>query len=547
MNKQTKIFHSFKTSISDIQLPEAFTYPFCYTPHPLSILAANEVQEYLAKQTEWKVELSKGKMFGVLIVSTPQKEIGYLAAFSGILAGKNIHPFFVPPVYDLLNPSGFFKIEEEKISAINHQIEKLEKEEKRISLKEAVKRTKENAAIELDAAKQNLKVQKAYRDKLRKEQNLTSEEKEKLIHDSQYQKASYKRLTHHWEEAITQAEKASQPYEDVIDRLKEERKEKSAALQQKLFAQFQFLNYKGEKRDLCSIFADTVQRIPPAGAGECAAPKLLQFAYLHHYMPLAMAEFWWGNSPKSEIRKHGHFYPSCTGKCLPILSHMLQGLKVEPNPLHNQHTDTPLKIIYEDDYLIIVNKPSGMLSVPGKGHDISVYSLMKAKYPQAEEPLMVHRLDQSTSGLLIITKKKIVNQALQALFSTQKVEKRYIAILKGIVKPNEGKIELPLSPDYIHRPQQKVDYEHGKTAITLFKVLQRNAQREETRIAFYPLTGRTHQLRIHAAHPEGLDCPIKGDELYGEKDKRLYLHAEYLKFEHPIFHRTMEFTVQPTF
>ena len=123
------MLHHFHTPVADIPLPERFTFPFCYTPHPLCVAAAKEVQAYLGLQEAWKEELAQGKMFGVLVVRTQEGETGYLAAFSGILAGSNVHPFFVPPVYDLLQPQGFFKIEEEQISQINTRISLLEEDE----------------------------------------------------------------------------------------------------------------------------------------------------------------------------------------------------------------------------------------------------------------------------------------------------------------------------------------------------------------------------------------------------------------------------------
>jgi len=542
------MLHRFTTSITDIPLPERFTYPFCYTPHPLCILAAKEVQSYLTRQTAWKDELRQGKMFGVLIVQTEHGETGYLAAFSGILAGKNLHPFFVPPVYDLLQPQGFFKIEEENISSINRNIRQLENDKAYAALSAELARTIQSAENILATAKAQLKEAKTAREQRRKEKELNAQEEAELIRESQFQKAEYKRLERSWKARITTLQTQTEDWERRISALKSERKTRSAALQQKLFEQFGMLNYRGEVKNLCEIFGQTVHKTPPAGAGECAAPKLLQQAYLHGWKPIAMAEFWWGDSPKTEIRHHGHYYPACKGKCEPILQHMLQGLQVEENPMlkRMQVPSKNLEIVYEDPWLSVINKPAGMLSVPGKEDAVSVYSLMREQYPEADGPLTVHRLDMATSGLMLIAKTKRVHQNLQAQFKNRLVRKRYVALLEGIVPKDKDTVDLPLCLNPLDRPRQMVHTEHGKPAITDYQVLER-LDGKRTRIAFYPRTGRTHQLRIHAAHPLGLHCPIIGDELYGEKADRLYLHAEYLEFTHPITGETVRITKEAEF
>ena len=527
------MIHFFTKSIAHIKLPDKFTYPFHYTPHPLCVMAAAEVQAYLSAQTRWQEELQQGKMFGVLIVRTQDGETGYLAAFSGILAGKNLHPFFVPPVYDLLQPQGFFKIEEEQISAINLRIKELQEDKHYQHLVLQLKGKAEQCRQELAAAKAEFKTAKEAREARRRTAEPDEAEQAAMIRESQFQKAELKRLERSWKERIAGLQQETDTFTHRIESLKAERKSRSAALQQKLFEQFRMLNARGEVKDLCTLFEQTVQKTPPAGAGECAAPKLLQYAYLHQLTPIAMAEFWWGNSPKTEIRHHGYYYPACKGKCEPILGHMLQGLEVEDNPLwEDLHSETPLEVVYEDDHLLVVNKPAGMLSVPGKGEVDSVYSRIRTLYPEAEGPLVVHRLDMATSGLLLIAKTKEVHQNLQAQFKNRTIKKRYIALLDGKVQQEKGSIDLPLCPNPLDRPRQVVDHKHGKTAITHYQVLRQTDTR--TLIAFYPLTGRTHQLRVHAAHTEGLHCPILGDELYGRKADRLYLHAECLEFVHPV-------------
>ena len=541
------MLHRFTTSISDIPLPERFTYPFCYTPHPLCVMAAEEVQNYLSKQSDWQEELSQGKMFGVLIVQTEDGSIGYLTAFSGILAGKNIHPYFVPPVYDLLQPQGFFKIEEENISAINRRIHRLEEDKKYIDLRSNLTQTTQSAQDALSIAKTQLKEAKDKRELLRKTGQLNAKEEAELIRESQFQKAEYKRLERSWKDKIASLQVEAGNWEKQIQELKAERKVRSAALQQQLFEQFRMLNYRGEVKTLRDIFEQTVHKTPPAGAGECAAPKLLQQAYLHHWKPIAMAEFWWGNSPKNEVRHHGYYYPACKGKCEPILRHMLQGLEVEANPMQQEaeRGNEKLNIVYEDQWLLIINKPAGMLSVPGKERQTSIYDLAREAYPEAEGPMIVHRLDMATSGLLIIAKDKKTHQHLQAQFKNRSIRKKYIALLDGIVPEDEGTIELSLCPNPLDRPRQMVDTQYGKPAITYYQVLERTDK--YTRIAFYPHTGRTHQLRVHAAHPSGLHCSIIGDELYGKKDKRLYLHAESIEFTHPVNGQSMCITEKADF
>ena len=552
------MIHFFKKPVSHLALPEKFTYPFHYTPHPLCVLAAEEVKEYIASRKEWQEELASGKMFGVLIVQTDngitnneENQIGYLAAFSGNLGGKNLHPYFVPPVYDLLQPEGFFKIEEEQISAINIRIRELENSSSYLGSKEKWKIETEQAKAVLNQAKAELKMAKEAREIRRQSSpELSEEEQASLIRESQYQKAEYKRLEKEWKKRLEELETEVRHFDIEIERLKTERKERSAALQRKLFEQFRMLNAQGEVKDLYTIFEQTVQKVPPAGAGECALPKLLQYAYLHQLKPLAMAEFWWGDSPKNEIRHHGYYYPSCKGKCEPILQHMLQGLEIDENPLLNPvHEEEELEIVFEDEWLLVVNKPAGMLSVPGKAEDRdSVYHRLKKKYPEATGPMIVHRLDMATSGLLLVAKTKKVHQDLQAQFANRSIKKRYVAVLDGIVlSERTGRIELPLCLNPLDRPRQIVSKEYGKEAITEYKIISEsekiidesersiNEPRKYTRIVFYPLTGRTHQLRVHAAHPEGLGCPILGDELYGKKADRLYLHAEYIEFRHPIY------------
>lgn len=537
--------HFFPFPIDSIALPTQFTYPFHYTPHTLTELAAKEVQIYLQSRKDWAEELQEGKMFGVLIVRTPEKRIGYLAAFSGNLAGSNHHSFFVPPVYDMLQPDGFFRQEEKNISAINLQIKKTENSSLYLEMKNELNAAKQYAAAAIAQYKEALKKAKSERDERRKS-GISPEEETLLIRESQHQKASFKRKEKELQNFIKEKQDKVRQIEETICLLKQERKKRSAALQEKLFGQFRMLNAKGERKDLCELFKSTPQGFPPSGAGECALPKLLQYAYSSDLTPLAMGEFWWGMSPKDEIRHHGHFYPSCKGKCEPILRHMLIGLDIENNPLEdNIHQHTPLDILYEDDSLLVVNKPAGMLSVPGKNDLDSIFQRLRILYPHATGPIIVHRLDMATSGLLLAAKTKEVHQKLQALFEERKIKKRYTALLEGELSFAHGTISLPLCLNPLDRPRQMVDFTHGKEAVTYYETM--GYENGKTRVYFYPLTGRTHQLRVHAAHSQGLNHPIVGDELYGWKSDRLYLHAAELEFLHPVTQKIIHITKEADF
>lgn len=535
------MIHFFKQNIEGISLPEKFTFPFHYTPHPLIRIAAGEVRSYLSTRLDWQDEIGKGKMFGVLIVKTSDGSIGYLAAFSGNLAGSNMHDFFVPPVYDLLNPDGYFRKEESEISALNRRISEISGSGSYLMTKKELEEAKLQASSSLASAKEELKRGKKERDEKRANSNLSPEELDAMIRESQFQKAEYKRLENSWKERLNEVEQKVKAFDTEILQLKQERKTRSAALQLWLFKQFDMLNAKGEHKDLCEIFKDTPQGLPPAGAGECALPKLLQYAYLYGLQPLAMGEFWCGMSPKDEIRHDGYFYPSCKGKCEPILKHMLIGLDVEPNPLaEDLFKDTPLKILYEDEWIVAVEKPSGMLSVPGKNDLDSVQQRLRLMYPDATGPLVVHRLDMATSGILLAAKDKDVHARLQSQFETRSISKEYIAILDGVPSQDFGIIDLPICLNPLDRPRQMVDFENGKSAITEYKVeCIKNGQ---AKVVFKPYTGRTHQLRVHSAHVSGLGCPISGDELYGNPDSapRLCLHAARLVFRHPVSDKEIE-------
>ncbi|VXB99878.1 RNA pseudouridine synthase [Flavobacterium sp. 9AF] len=537
-------FQPFKTNISGISLPAKFTFPFYYEPHELSILAAKELQEYLTSQTDFEhnfglqedqTGLVIGKMFGVLVCQDKAGNLGYLWAFSGKLAENNHLNYFVPPVFDMLQQDGFFKKEEEVLNAINREIESLKKDNNYLFAKEHWATTQKKATEDLQNQKERIKDLKMARDIKRQNfaTNATPTEIEAFEHElseeSKKESILLKKMTKYWNYQLEDAKKEMQVFSDKITELKELRKQKSGELQQQLFDQYAFLNQNKKLKSIGAIFDNN----PPAGSGECAAPKLLQYAFENDLTPIAMAEFWWGQSPKSEVRKHQQFYPACRSKCEPILEHMLEGIVMDDNPfLENPAEGKEIEVVFEDTYLAVINKPAEFLSVPGKNVKDSVYQRVKELYPEATGPLIVHRLDMSTSGLLLIAKSEAVYKELQSQFIKRTVQKRYVALLDGIVATDEGYIDLPLRVDLDNRPNQLVCYEHGKPAQTKYKVIER--KEGKTRIHFFPISGRTHQLRVHASHRLGLNCPIIGDDLYGTKSNRLHLHAEEITFWHPI-------------
>jgi tRNA pseudouridine32 synthase/23S rRNA pseudouridine746 synthase len=553
-------FLRFQSDIRSISLPEKFTFPFYYSPHPLGIIASKELQEYLKTQTDFvhnfgfdenDPTLPIGKMFGVLVVENEQKELGYLAGFSGKLADENHHKLFVPPVFDILEKGGFFRVGEIEVNDITLQIEALENVASYIKLKQEVQAKQIEVESKISDKKQALKQSKKERDQQRNEAKatLSTQEFEVLLErlktESIRGQLELKDLTRDLKSNLAEIENELAAFEQSIETLKSERSQKSSLLQKEIFEKYTFLNQEQKEKSLLSIFKATSFQTPPAGAGECAAPKLLQYAFLHRLKPICLAEFWWGKSPSSEIRVHEQFYPACRGKCEPILAHMLEGISLDKNPMSKQATVGDIEVVYEDDYLVVVNKPTEFLSVPGKELKDSVHERMRLKYPEATGPLLVHRLDMSTSGLLLVAKSEDIYKNLQMQFIQRRIKKSYIALLDGIVENDEGDISLPLRVDLEDRPRQIVCYEHGKNAFTKYKVLARENGR--TRIQFFPITGRTHQLRVHAAHPLGLHCPIVGDDLYGMIEKRLHLHAQYLQFKHPITKEILEISCEPEF
>ena len=597
------MLHTLNVSIPS---PRQFTYPFCYEVDPLAEAASLELQRYIADADLMSTEKGCGKMFGVLVVEYEDEsgalQRGFLA-YSGLLGGRNDWPYFVPPVFDAQQPDGHFKRTEREISAINSEIRAIENDPEYLQSVEHHEQTKKRLQAEVDAFKAEVDAAKARRDARRKSgEPLSEEEQAEMIRESQFMKAELRRRR----KAMEQAESIlNTQHSTFLKSLQRKRKQMSDELQRWLFAAYRMLNAKGEERDLIDIFREYTHAMPPAGAGDCCAPKLLQYAYLHHLRPVCMAEFWWGESPASEIRHHLHYYPACRSKCLPILTHMLKGLDVAPNPLaQKRHTAEP-RVLYADEYIMVVDKPAGMLSVPGKAEsvrsefsdsaNISVEEYFanlqlptnsqftteqftigeadnsKLKTQNSKFLKAAHRLDMDTSGLLVLARTEQAYVELQRQFASRETVKRYEAVLSGVPTQNSKlktqnsstqpsgcleAISLPLIADINDRPRQRVDMEHGKPALTLYNIVEVRAVDANTAVAYttkkvdkgrtlihlYPKTGRTHQLRVHCAHPLGLACPILGDPLYGtERADRMYLHAAELTFRHPVTGEMMHF------
>ena len=598
------MLHTLNVSIPS---PRQFTYPFCYEVDPLAEAASLELQRYIADADLMSTEKGCGKMFGVLVVEYEDEEgalqRGFLAAYSGLLGGRNDWPYFVPPVFDAQQPDGHFKRTEREISAINREIAAIEHDPEYLQSVEQHEQTKKRLQAEVDAFKAEVDAAKVRRDARRKSgEPLSEEEQAEMIRESQFMKAELRRRR----KAMEQAESTlNTQHSTFLKSLQRKRKQMSDELQRWLFAAYRMLNAKGEERDLIDIFREYTHAMPPAGAGDCCAPKLLQYAYLHHLRPVCMAEFWWGESPASEIRHHLHYYPACRSKCLPILTHMLKGLDVAPNPLAQKRHSAEPRVLYADEYIMVVDKPAGMLSVPGKTEsvrsefsdsaNISVEEYFanlqlptnsqlpteqftigeadnsKLKIQNSKFLKAAHRLDMDTSGLLVLARTEQAYVELQRQFASRETVKRYEAVLSGVPTQNSKlktqnsstqpsgcleAISLPLIADINDRPRQRVDMEHGKPALTLYNIVEVRAVDANTAVAYttkkvdkrrtlvhlYPKTGRTHQLRVHCAHPLGLACPILGDPLYGtERADRMYLHAAELTFRHPVTDETMHF------
>lgn len=528
-----------------------------------------EATEGYAIDDAFRQETAQGKMFGVLVVADESTEaIGYLAAYSGQIGGRSDQEGFVPAVFDYLQPDGYFKQHEAEISRINQSIDRLESNERMKAAQDIIRQLEETRRQTIENYRQEMKAAKTRRDERRKNGDLTPEETQRLTRESQFMKAELHRLKMSVSKE-TALEREYNAFQDDLDQLRRLRRQLSDHLQRWLFSQFNMRDKDGQEADLLTIWAhaDTPTDIPPAGSGECCEPKLLQYAFTHGLRPLQMAMFWWGESPKDIIRHHLHFYPACNGKCKPILQFMLGDLlPADLNlPISSDSTNDSaataapqtLETVYSDSSIIAVNKPAGLLSVPGKGQRVSALTLLRRMLPHAEGPLLAHRLDMSTSGLLLAAQTESMYHALQDLFLRHRIHKTYIALVCPHADSplldgrQQGTISLPLSPDFLDRPRQRVDHRHGKTAVTDYEVIGRQTDADGhtiLRLALRPQTGRTHQLRMHCAHAEGLHAPIVGDPLYGNLTApRMYLHAARLVFDHPTTGRKIEIECLPDF
>ncbi|MCG9580556.1 pseudouridine synthase [Vibrio tubiashii] len=559
MHHPNQLFTRFDSDIQSYPLPEKFTFPFYYQPHPLCVLAAQQLQRHLTVQQAWHHDFGidgspdgTGKMFGVLLVQSPEGEIGYFSAFSGKIADQNLLPGFVPPVFDMLAEESFFRSDLAEITQLNQAVKTEQSNPELLQLREALSQLEKGYAEAEKEQRDAIIKGRAKRKEQRKqgEANLDSSQLDALLVELSKQSVAEKNVLKYlkleWEEKIASVSSKLNELTTSLNALKEKRKQLSNVLQNKLFEQYRFLNIRAEELSLKSIFAPTTSPVPPAGAGECAAPKLLHYAFKHGFKPLALAEFWWGISPKSEIRQHTKFYPSCNSKCQPILGHMLEGMLVDDNPLEeNWAEDKELEILFEDDAMVVVNKPSGLLSVPGKTITDSAYTRLQERYPDVEGPFVIHRLDMATSGLLVFALTKRANKSLQKQFISRSVQKRYVALLEGTVSESSGEINLPMRGDPVDRPRQLVCFDHGKPAQTYWEEI--STVNGRSKLYMYPKTGRTHQLRVHCAHHLGLNLPMVGDTLYGEKADRLHLHAERLELEHPYSKQPMIFEAPESF
>lgn len=530
LQQRNHMIHRFPKDIR-ISVPECFNNPFRYHPHPLVKEAADLLTRHIEADKSLPEELSEGKMLGVLVIKSKEDELGFLAAFSGNVGGRSHIEGFVPPIFDLLDPDGHFKIREAEITEVNHRISSLENSERLAVLRSELIDSERSRDEEIQRHKAHMAITKRERDEIRSEISDPSG-LETLLQESRFEKAELKRIKIRWEKKIEVLRKDISAFTDEIHDLKALRAEMSDKLQHWIFEQYIVHNHSGEASSISDIF-EREGLIPPGGTGECAAPKLLEYAYLHGLEPVAMGEFWYGQSPETAVRTHGHFYPSCTSKCGPLLRFMLKGTDLEKESPCTEE----LPVIYEDEALIVIDKPSGIPSVPGLDGRISAFEILNRVHRNLH---VVHRLDMDTSGAIIFAKTSEAAVGLQRQFEDHTVEKTYLARLSSAPEGMElkagdrGEISLPLSPDYDERPRQKVDISQGKPSVTLYKVLSVNED-STTDVAFHPLTGRTHQLRIHSAHLKGLGHPIVGDMLYGGSEAtRLHLHAYSLSFNHPV-------------
>ena len=524
-------------------LPTLFDFPHQYVPNEWAQTAAEQIQELIPNTFNHEFN-TLGKMFGVLVVDTPVG-IRFLAGFSGKIDESTQFPGFVPPIYDTLNTDAFFKQGELELNDLTHRINELSTGEPLRAILKEKSQYELNAQEQIAELKKSIKVKKEQRDTIRRTPNLSAAMEDQLANESKQEQLILKKLKKEIQTRLEEISAKITLIQDEITDLKTERTNQSIALQHQLFKAYNLVNFNGESSTVFDVFTAFNGDIPPSGTGECALPKLLHFAALNQLKPICFAEFWWGLSPVGEIRKHGHFYPACRAKCEPILGFMLQGISVAKNPVLSIINTSPLRILYEDDFLVIIDKPSGLLSVPGRSDLDSAEDRLALREGKGAYIKAIHRLDMGTSGILMFAKSPEILAAMQTQFAKNRVTKTYEALLDGIPKELEGIITLPLRLNLDHRPHQMVCFEHGKKTHTEFNVLA--YKNKKTRIEFYPKTGKTHQLRVHAAHPMGLNCAILGDDLYGTASDRLHLHAKEIECWHPVFNQPLKISCKTPF
>ena len=531
---KNKLLHFFNEPTPNASRPDLFPFPFYHKPDALALLAATHVKRIINKATRHDFK-KQGKMFGVLVVEYKPGGLGYLMGYSGKLQDDERPRGFVPPIVDVHEKDSFFKLGEQVLDTLTEQIETLTTHPEFITAKKkyqaALNKHNDLVASNRFEIKSNKSKRKEIRATLTNKENPEQiETLSKLNLESKLEQLAYKKIKRQGSETLLILKEAVMTFEREIKALKKQRAEKSKNIQEEVFKTASFLNFEGKSNHLLSLFKDTYEGVPPAGAGECAAPRLLQSCYRLGFKPITFTEFWWGLAPKKQLRKHDTHYAACRGKCEPILNHMLKGIPVQESPLNVSVKEEEIEVLYEDGDLLAINKPSGLLSVPGKNIKQSVLSVLKKQF-KSEALFPVHRLDRQTSGVLLLAKNKKALSNLQMQFEKRSTKKRYIAILDGVLTKESGSISLPLATDYNDRPRQLICFEKGKEAITDFKLL--SVKNSLSRVAFFPKTGRSHQLRVHAAFHQGLNMAILGDDLYGTQKERLFLHAEHLVFLQP--------------
>ncbi|MEP0755693.1 pseudouridine synthase [Trichocoleus sp. Lan] len=525
---------------------------------------ARELMQHLANNDCYSDE---GKMYGILLVELPHGEQQVLKAFSGLLNGNSTIEGWVPPI------PGRDEVALEEAHTLA-QLEAIKQE--LITLKqlpewqqyETLSRQFEQQLQEMSDRHRDCKQQRHRKRQLICE-TLTGKvltiALEELDEESRQHGIERRMLKRQQNEVLQPLKELIEATQARMRELKQQRKELSRELQTQMHAAYRLTNFAGESLSLQELMPGGSM---PTGTGDCCAPKLLHYAATHGLKPLAMAEFWWGSSSADGDKIQGEFYGACAERCQPLMGFLLSGWEPSPPfpsplpPLKKEgmeegvRSPSPIRggvwgevpIVYEDEWLIAMNKPAGFLSVPGRYHHTfdSVLSRLRHLLPDGMAIASVHRLDRETSGILLLARDRQTHRQLSWQFQQRQVYKVYEALLSGSVTIEQGAIALPLWGDPENRPYQKVD-ERGKPSLTRFQVIAREG--DWTRIEFMPLTGRTHQIRVHAADPRGLGVTILGDRLYGCRAtvSRLHLHARELRFVHPQSGETLHLQVKTPF